>query len=59
MDNCFQLEMTKSVCIEPKVSMLYIYMIFVLSVCDVNGREHNIQQALIMCRRKSRFSEVE
>ena len=32
---------------------------FVLSVCDVNGREHNIQQALIMCRRKSRYSEVE
>ena len=32
---------------------------FVLSVCNVNGREHNIQQALIMCRRKSRFSEME
>ena len=26
---------------------------FVLSVCSVNGREHNIQQALIMCRRKA------
>ena len=32
---------------------------FVLSVCSVNGREHNIQQALIMCRRKLDVYEVE
>ena len=32
---------------------------FVLSVWSVNGREHNIQQALIMCRRKLDVYEVE
>ena len=28
---------------------------FALSVHSVNGREHNVQQALIMCRRMSMF----